>query len=431
MADPIVRRFLASNRDDDQIGGARLLAATNVTAPYKSRRLHLAARCTTLAFRGLGTAQHRPTPGSAGSTPIALRAQANPARGQHLARTRGSPAPETQAEVRTALLNALAALPRVVTSAIRAYDDRLPLRQCHHTRDLLAGAVGRFHLCPRSPAMALPRRPRPLCQGAPPFRPDDSAPDRVAWRQRRARVLATALTGRSSPSPRQIARPMLVELAASRDQACSPALLDATRVARATRPGAPRQPPRPAAGSLNSTGALAQARLNAIQLARALNAPSPPAQAQSAPFSRRSNPMRRVLPPRTRPAPSSTPVTSSSPPRSAASSSRVDARSARQAARIVVGPPGAVGTTEPSSTASCPPVRRAGATPAVMATVAPAPSSRPSSRESAFERGAVGIALAGLDTGMQFFIVTADSPHLDARYPGSGAWSRGWRSSTN
>jgi cyclophilin family peptidyl-prolyl cis-trans isomerase len=35
-----------------------------------------------------------------------------------------------------------------------------------------------------------------------------------------------------------------------------------------------------------------------------------------------------------------------------------------------------------------------------------------------FSRGAVGIPLAGLDTGgMQFFIVTADAPHLDAHYP--------------
>ena len=35
-----------------------------------------------------------------------------------------------------------------------------------------------------------------------------------------------------------------------------------------------------------------------------------------------------------------------------------------------------------------------------------------------FERGAVGIALAGLDTGgTQFFITLADTPHLDARYP--------------
>lgn len=35
-----------------------------------------------------------------------------------------------------------------------------------------------------------------------------------------------------------------------------------------------------------------------------------------------------------------------------------------------------------------------------------------------FERGAVGIALAGLDTGgTQFFITLADAPHLDARYP--------------
>jgi cyclophilin family peptidyl-prolyl cis-trans isomerase len=38
-----------------------------------------------------------------------------------------------------------------------------------------------------------------------------------------------------------------------------------------------------------------------------------------------------------------------------------------------------------------------------------------------FDRGAVGIALGGLDTGgMQFFIMTGDSPHLDARYPWIG-----------
>ncbi len=35
-----------------------------------------------------------------------------------------------------------------------------------------------------------------------------------------------------------------------------------------------------------------------------------------------------------------------------------------------------------------------------------------------FDRGAVGVALAGLDTGgTQFFITLSDSPHLDARYP--------------
>ena len=35
-----------------------------------------------------------------------------------------------------------------------------------------------------------------------------------------------------------------------------------------------------------------------------------------------------------------------------------------------------------------------------------------------FQRGAVGIALAGPDTGgMQFFVMLADAPHLDGRYP--------------
>jgi cyclophilin family peptidyl-prolyl cis-trans isomerase len=43
-----------------------------------------------------------------------------------------------------------------------------------------------------------------------------------------------------------------------------------------------------------------------------------------------------------------------------------------------------------------------------------------------FSRGAVGIALAGLDTGgMQFFIVTADAPSLDGRYPWIGTVVQG------
>jgi cyclophilin family peptidyl-prolyl cis-trans isomerase len=44
----------------------------------------------------------------------------------------------------------------------------------------------------------------------------------------------------------------------------------------------------------------------------------------------------------------------------------------------------------------------------------------------AFDRGAVGVPLAGLDTGgIQLFIVTADAPHLDARYPWVGRVTRG------
>jgi cyclophilin family peptidyl-prolyl cis-trans isomerase len=43
-----------------------------------------------------------------------------------------------------------------------------------------------------------------------------------------------------------------------------------------------------------------------------------------------------------------------------------------------------------------------------------------------FERGAVGVPLAGLDTGgMQVFIVLADAPHLDGRYPWIGRVTQG------
>ncbi|MEI8257467.1 MAG: peptidylprolyl isomerase, partial [Deltaproteobacteria bacterium] len=43
-----------------------------------------------------------------------------------------------------------------------------------------------------------------------------------------------------------------------------------------------------------------------------------------------------------------------------------------------------------------------------------------------FERGSVGIPLAGLDTGgIQLFVVLADAPHLDGRYPWVGQVERG------
>lgn len=44
----------------------------------------------------------------------------------------------------------------------------------------------------------------------------------------------------------------------------------------------------------------------------------------------------------------------------------------------------------------------------------------------AFERGAIGVPLAGLDTGgMQLFVVTVDAPHLDGRFPWIGRVVRG------
>jgi cyclophilin family peptidyl-prolyl cis-trans isomerase len=43
-----------------------------------------------------------------------------------------------------------------------------------------------------------------------------------------------------------------------------------------------------------------------------------------------------------------------------------------------------------------------------------------------FDRGAIGVPLAGLDTGgIQFFVVLADAPHLDGRYPRIGHVTEG------
>jgi cyclophilin family peptidyl-prolyl cis-trans isomerase len=100
---------------------------------------------------------------------------------------------------------------------------------------------------------------------------------------------------------------------------------------------------------------------------------------------------------------------------------RVDARSARQAAHVVVesARSGRYNGTVfhrvvPSFVAQGGDPRGDG----YGGTTAIVPTELSGAR---FTRGAVGIALAGLDTGgMQFFIMTADSPHLDARYPHIG-----------
>jgi cyclophilin family peptidyl-prolyl cis-trans isomerase len=220
-----------------------------------------------------------------------------------------------------------------------------------------------------------------------------------------------------------IARPMLQELAASRDPGVLAAVLDALALhvqhARAL-PTPVRERLLRAPFELDEAPSL-EARLNAIQLARALGT-APPTSTTSV------RAVRQAL------QPDAQVTTTVTVPETALDEGdlvitttvgriviRIDGRSARQAARVV---------TEAARSGRYNGTVFHRIVPAFVAqggdprgdgyggtsTIVPTELSG-----ERFERGAVGIALAGLDTGgMQFFIVTADSPHLDARYPWIG-----------
>ncbi len=422
MTDPLVRRFLASNRSDDQIGGARLLAATNVTAPYNLVD-YLSPVAATLAFRALATKPATPPDAWVRwVTSVALRAQANPRAWGNTWLALAESAPKTQAEVHTALLNSLTALREVDLGDPRTTADF----RCTNAaaRDLLAGAIEGIPTCAPE---AL--RWRSLIALARYAKDGTTATDRMtalqtAWRGANgdARVLA-ALTEALVAFPPAVARPMLVELAANRDPGVLAALLDALALhvqhARAL-PANLRDRLLRAPFELDEAPSL-EARLNAIQLARALNAPLPTSTSAVRAVQQALQPDAQV-PPATNDASAVLDagdlVITTNVGRVVI---RVDARSARQAAHVVVeaARSGRYNGTVfhrvvPSFVAQGGDPRGDGY--GGTSTIVPTELSG-----EPFERGAVGIALAGLDTGgMQFFIVTADSPHLDARYPWIG-----------
>lgn len=422
LTEVAMRRFLASERFDDQVAAARLLAAPNVPPSYELVE-YLNPVAATLAFRSTAARPLTPpAPWRRWIETVALRLRANPRAWGNTWLALVESAPKTVADVRAALLPALLSLAEIDLGDARTTAEF----RCANavTRDLLSGAADAVNTC--APENLRWRSFVALARYA---KEGTLATDRLsalqaAWRGANgdARVLEAGAEALVEFTP-AIARPMLQELAASRDPGVLAATLDALALhvqhARAL-PTAVRERLVRAPFELDEPTSL-EARLNAIQLARALGMPLPTSATNV-------RAVRQAL------QPDAAVSTANSEPHTAIDTGdlvitttigrvvvRIDERSARQAARVVIeaAQSGRYNGTVfhrvvPAFVAQGGDPRGDG----YGGTSAIVPTELSGER---FERGAVGIALAGLDTGgMQFFIVTADSPHLDARYPWIG-----------
>jgi len=422
LTEAAMRRFLASERVDDQIGAARLLTALNVPPSYDLVE-YLSPVAATLAFRSTVTRPLTPPPPwRRWIETVSLRLRANPRAWGNTWLALAESAPRTVPDVRAALLPALVSVAEVDLGDARTTAEF----RCANavTRDLLSGAIDAVNTC--APENLRWRSFIALARYA---KEGTLARDRVSalhasWRGANgdARVLAAVAEAVVEFAP-AVARPMLVELANSRDPGVLAATLDALALhvqhARAL-PTAVRERIVRAPFELDEAPSL-EARLNAIQLTRALGMPLPSSTTTVRAVRQALQPDAQVP----------TAVTESQTALEAGDLVigttagrvviRIDERSARQAARVVIeaARSGRYNGTVfhrvvPSFVAQGGDPRGDG----YGGTNTIVPTELSGER---FERGAVGIALAGLDTGgMQFFIVTADSPHLDARYPWIG-----------
>lgn len=424
LTEGALRRFFASERFDDQVGGARLLAAPNV-APAYDLVDYLQPTAATLAFRATATRPATALPAPPWRRWIeatALKVRANPRAWGSTWLALVESAPKTVPEVRAALLPALVSL-----SDVDLGDARPTVEfRCANavTRDLLSGAVDAVNTC--APET---HRWRSLVALARYAKEGVLSRDRLlalqaAWRGANgdARVLESVAEALVEFTP-AISRPMLLELAASRDPGVLAAVLDALALhvqhARAL-PNPVRERLLRAPLELDEAPSL-EARLNAIQLARALGTALPTSTTNVRAVRQALQPDAQVN-------------TALTVPETALDEGdlvitttlgrvvvRIDGRSARQAARVVIEAARSGRYNGTVFHRIVPAFVAQGGDPrgdgyGGTSTIVPTELSG-----ERFERGAVGIALAGLDTGgMQFFIVTADSPHLDARYPWIG-----------
>ncbi len=417
-----MRSLLASPRFNDQLVGARLLVAPNVEPPFELieylQPIPMATAFKSIARRNSTIPNHW----HRWIDSVALRVRSNLRAWGNTWLALTSEAPKTDPEVRAALLTALSSLATVtagdagVDAAFRCSNASLlasltgiqtPIASCadeaHSWRSMLA----RVNFVRERPAD--PDRAAILAQIL-----HDAAGD--------PRILE-ALPDVVVMLPPGMARPILQELAEIRDPGVLATLLGALALhvqhARSL-PSSQRERLIRAPFSLDEAVSL-EARQQAIALARALNVAVPAAVSVVRAMQQAANPDASVAPART-PERENTErgslIVTTTRGRIVIA---VTADSAPQAARTVI--EAARGGRYNGTTFHrvVPAFVVQGGDPrgdgyGGNSEVVPTELSG-----MPFNRGAVGIALAGLDTGgMQFFVVTADAPHLDARYPWIG-----------
>ncbi len=417
-----MRRLLASSRVDDQLVGARILASPTVDAPFDLiEYLHpipMAAAFRSVSIRASTIPQwwHR------WIDALALRVRANPRAWGNTWLVLLDSAPKSEVEVRTALIAALTSLQGTSTG-----DDGVDAAfRCRNaaTLDGLNGGLNAVTSCADDAHHWRSLVARIRYTRERPTDPQKAAILTQALRDASGdlRVLE-ALPEAAVELPPGLARPILQEIAANRDPGVLAALLEALALhvqhARVL-PSSLREQIIRAPFGLDEASSL-EARQQAIALARALNlripenvsavramqlATNPDAGGTPARSPAESNPLEGTLVLNTRGGRITIEINRDAAPQAARTVIEA-ARGARYNGTIFhrVVPAFVAQGGDPRGDGY-------GGTSTVVETELSG---------MRFDRGAVGIALAGLDTGgMQFFLVTADAPHLDARYPWIG-----------
>ena len=424
VTDAVLRRHLASGRTDDQIVGARMLASPSASVPV-DLIAGLPPAASTIAFRAVAYLTNElrrpPPPGRwrewIASTSVRLRSNPRAWAGPWL--TLLDAAPRTDPDTRAALLTELAVVREVavgeasVDAAFRCANAR--------AQDAISGTMTATPACANGE-----HRWRSLVAQAQAAVALPTVPERLAVLQRiqreagaDARVLE-ALAEALGELPPTTARPMLTQLASSRDPGVLAVLLEGMALhvqhARAL-PATVRRDLIQSPFSLDEASSL-EARLQAIRLARLTGDTVPESRSATRAIQQALQPDAAVPSPNTSdnaPVEEGDLVINTTAGRIVV---RLDPAAAPQAVHLVV--EAARGERYDNTTFHrvVPSFVAQGGDPrgdGYGGTTTITPTELSGRR---FVRGAVGIALAGLDTGgMQFFIVTADAPHLDANYP--------------
>ena len=417
-----MRALMASPRFDDQLAAARLLVSPTIEAPFDLVEFMLpipmatAFRSIALRASTIASSWHRWV------DTVALRVRSNPRAWGNTWVALAESVPKGDPEVRSALIAALDSLRQVsvgdpgVDAAFRCSNAVLA--------DTLGGTLSAIPVCADDSNRwrSLVARVRYVKE-----RPTDT---------QRAAILAQTLHDASGDLrvleaipevavelPPGLARPMLQTIAASRDPGVLAALLEALALhvqhAR-TLPSSLREQIIRAPFGLDETQSL-EARQQALALARALNLPAPPGVSVVRAMQFAMQPDASVPPARS-PTEANTQIGNLVvTTRAGRVVIAISEDAAPEAASVVIEAARGGrynGTTfhrvVPGFVAQGGDPRGDG----YGGTHRIVPTELSGMR---FDRGAVGIALAGLDTGgMQFFVMTADAPHLDARYPWIG-----------
>lgn len=417
-----LHRLLASNRLDEQIVAARLLSAGDVS-PSLELIDYLSPLAASLAFRALAARGNVPSVfWLRWISSMALRTHANPRVWGNTWLSLLENVPKHLPDLRTPLLQALASLATIELDAPRStFEFRCTLATQH---DLLFGALNLIDRCAPPPfhwrtLSALARYARDASNARDRLHALHKAHQEANGDPRVLEALADAVV----QFPPSVARPMLIELASNRDPGVLASLLEALTLHVQHARSLPivvldrllRTP-----FDLEEAPSL-EARLHAIQLARTLARPLPTGPTTVRALQQALHPDVQVPSRVDEARPMAETGDLILTLRNGRIVIRIDARSAPQASRVVIeaARSGRYNGTifhrvVPSFVAQGGDPRGDG----YGGTSRIVPTELSGER---FERGAVGIALAGLDTGgMQFFIVTVDAPHLDARYPWIG-----------